>query len=169
VHAKFAADWTDDRQIFLILRDDVRVLHSAATRGTRAGQRGGVSFIDPSGHRTPAVAAIGGPRSPARRTAATLSMGFGERRGLPKARPTRRIELILEALVAALQLIALTLGACQRVAQSRNLLLLSFDQRVAIVRRRRRGHIGHTPVMPEGRTLYKYKILDLRRSRTETR
>jgi hypothetical protein len=47
--------------------------------------------------------------------------------------------------------------------------LLSFDQRLAILRRRRRRHIGHTPVMPEGRNLYKYEILDLRRSRAETR
>ncbi len=48
-------------------------------------------------------------------------------------------------------------------------LLLSLDQCVAIVRRRRRGHIGHTLVMPEGRPLYKYEILDRRRSRVRTR
>lgn len=69
----------------------------------------------------------------ARRTAGALSMGLGERRRLPEARPARRIELILESRVAVLQSIALALGACQRVAQPRNLLLLALDQRVVIV------------------------------------
>lgn len=88
--------------------------------------------------------------------------------GRPAGSP-RGVQLILQALVSALQPIALPLDARQRVAQARNLLLLSFDQRLAILRRRRRRHIGHTPVMPEGRNLYKYEILDLRRSRAETR
>jgi hypothetical protein len=46
--------------------------------------------------------------------------------------------------------------------------LLSLNQRVAIVRGGRRGPIGHTLVMPEGRNLYKYEILDLPRSRVGT-
>ena len=47
--------------------------------------------------------------------------------------------------------------------------VLSLDQRVAGVRRRRRAHIGHASVMPESRNLYKYDILDRRRSGDETR
>jgi hypothetical protein len=43
-------------------------------------------------------------------------MGFHEWRRLSEPCPARRIELILESLVAALQLIALALGADQRVA-----------------------------------------------------
>ena len=165
VDAKRANDGPDDRQIFLILRDDVRAVHLAATRGTRNGQRRVVSLIDTPGHRACAVAAVGGACAPARRTAGALSMGFSERRGLPEARPARRIELILESLIAALQPITLVLRARQRVAQPRNL----FDQRVAVVGRRRRAHIGHASVMPEARNLYKYEILDRRRSGAETR
>ena len=70
---------------------------------------------------------------------------------------------------AALQSIALVLRARQRIAQQSNLFVLSLDQRVAGVRRRRRAHIGHASVMPESRNLYKYDILDRRRSGDETR
>ena len=169
VHAELADDGTDHRQIFLIPGDNMRALPVAATRGTRAGPRGVVDLIDSPGHRARAVATVAGPRAPARRTAAALSMGFGERCGLTDARSARRIELILESLVAALQPIALTLGARQRIAQSRNRLPLSPDQRVALVGRRRRRCIGHPPVMPEDRNLYKYEILDRRCSCAETR
>ena len=95
-------------------------------------------------------------------------MGFGERRGLSEARPARGIELVLESFVAAFQPITLALCARQRAAQSRNLLLLLLDERVAIVRRRR-ALLGHALVMPEAWNLYKYGILDLGRSRAETR
>jgi hypothetical protein len=96
-------------------------------------------------------------------------MRLGERRGLSEARPARSIELIRELFVPALQTIALVLGARQRIAQPRHLVLQSLDQRIAIVRSLRRMHIGHMLVMPEGRNLYKYKILDRRRSRVGTR
>ena len=108
-----------------------------------------MGFIDLSGHRPRAVATVGRTRAPAGWTAAPLSMGLGERRGLAEARPPCRIELILETLVAALQPIALPLGLRERVVQPRNLFLLTLDQRVAIIRRRR-GLIGHTLLMPEG-------------------
>ena len=64
---------------------------------------------------------------------------------------------------------AAVLRARQRIAQPSNLFVLSLDQRVAGVRRRRRAHIGHASVMPESRNLYKYDILDRRRSGDETR
>ena len=110
-----------------------------------------------------------GARASARRTAGALSMRFGERRGLPEARPARRVGLILKSLVAPFQPIPLVLSACQGIAQLRDLLLLSSDQRGEIVRRQRRAHIGHALVMPETRNLYKYEILDRRRSDAETR
>jgi hypothetical protein len=65
--------------------------------------------------------------------------------------------------------IALTLGARQRLAQPRQLLLLSLDQRVAIVGRRWRAHLGHMLVMPEERKLYKRERLAHRRSRAAIR
>jgi len=169
VDTELADDGPDHRQIFLILRRDVRAVHLAATGGTCHRQRRLVGLIDPPGHGPRAVTTVGRPRSPARWTPGPLSMGLGERRGLPEASPARRVELLLEPLVPALQAIAVVLGARQRIAQPRDLLLLSFDQCVAIVRASRRLHIGHTLVMPEGRNLYKYKILDLRRSRAQTR
>ena len=71
------------------------------------------------------MSAAGGARASARRTAGALSMRFGERRGLPEARSARRVGLILKSLVAPFQPIPLVLGACQGVAQLRDLLLLS--------------------------------------------
>ena len=167
--AKRADDGAAHRQIVLILRDDVRLVHRAATGGTCPGQRRVVRPIDPPGHRTGAVSAAGGARASARQTAGALSMRFGERRGLPEARPARRVELILKSLVAPFQPIPLVLGARQGVAQLRDLLLLSSSQYGEIVRRQRRAHIGHALVMPETRNLYKYNILDRRRSGGETR
>src|SRR6266850_2488063 len=169
VDAELADDGTDHGQIFLILRDNVRAVHVAATRGTRDGQRRVVSLIDPPGHGARAVAPVGRPRLPARWTARTLSMGLGKRSGLPEAGPARGVELLLELFVPALQAIALTLSARQRVAQPGDLILLSLDQRVAVIGLRRRAQIGHAVVMPDRRNLYKYEILDLRRSRAETR
>ena len=169
VDAKLADDGTDHRQIFLILRDDVRAVYLAATCGTRHRQSRIVGLIDTPGHGALAVATVGRTPSPARRTAGALAMGLGEGGGLPEARPPRRVELIPEPLVAALQSIALVLRARQRIAQPSNLCVLSLDQRVAGVRRRRRAHLGHASVMPESRNLYKYDILDRRRSGDETR
>jgi hypothetical protein len=54
-------------------------------------------------------------------------------------------------------------------AQPRQLLLLSLDERVAIVGRWWRAQIGHMLVMPEERTLYRCELLDRRRSRAATR
>ena len=122
--AKRADDGAAHRQIVLILRDDVRLVHRAATGGTCPGQRRVVRPIDPPGHRTGAVSAAGGARASARQTAGALSMRFGERRGLPEARPARRVELILKSLVAPFQPIPLVLGARPHVAQPRDLLLL---------------------------------------------
>jgi hypothetical protein len=168
VNAKLADDGTHDRQIFLILRDDVRAVHAARTRGTRDGQRRVVRLIDAPRHGARAVATVRGACSAARRTAAPLSMRLGERSGLAKARAPRGVELILKPLVATLQSLPLPLGTRQRIAQPRSLFLLSLDQ-CGLVVWRRRAHIGHTLVMSERRTLYKYEVLELRRSRAETR
>ena len=147
----------------------MRAVYLAATCGTRHRQSRIVGLIDTPGHGALAVATVGRTPSPARRTAGALAMGLGEGCSLPEARPPRRVELIPEALVAALQSIALVLRARQRIAQPSNLFVLSLDQRVAGVGRRRRAHIGHASVMPESRNLYKYDILDRRRSGDKTR
>jgi hypothetical protein len=160
MNAKLADDGADHRQVLLILGDDVGVVHRAATRRARRWQWCVEGRIDARRDGSRSVAAVRCAGAPARWTATALSVGFGERRGLAETRAPRRIELILEAFVAALQSIALVLGPGQRVAQPSDLLPLASDQRVAIVRRRRRVHIGHTPVMPEGRNSYKYEILD---------
>ncbi|MGH9163578.1 MAG: hypothetical protein ACRD2X_26790 [Vicinamibacteraceae bacterium] len=168
MHAKPAHDGPDDRQIFLILRGQVRAMHVAATGGTRDGQRRLVGFIDPPRHGPVVVAPVGCARAPARRATAALPVSFRKRRGFPEACPARRIELILEPLVTSLQPITFALGARQRLAQLRNLVLLSFDQRVAIIRRW--GALnGHAFVMPELPSSYKYKTLDRCRSCVDTR
>ncbi|MGH8623257.1 MAG: hypothetical protein ACRET3_14070, partial [Burkholderiales bacterium] len=146
---ELADDWPDDREIFLILRDDVRALHGAATRGTRDGQCRVVGFIDPAGRRARSMPSIRAAGAPARRTTGALSMGLGKRSGLPEPGPPRGIELILQPLIATLQPIAFALEVRHRVTQPRNLLLLPLDQRVAIIRRRWRPPFRHTVVMPE--------------------
>ncbi len=152
VDAKLAHDGTHDRQIFLILGDDSRALHVAPTRRTGRGQWRVVRLIDARGHRTRAVAAVRRTRAPAWRTACALSVRFGEWRRLPEARPTGRLELTFEPLVPTLQSIALVFRPRQCVAQARDLVLLLFDQRVAIVGRWR-ALSGHALVMPERRYL----------------
>lgn len=97
-----------------------------------------------------------------------LTMGCGEGGRLTEASAASRVELILEPLVAPLQAIPLVLGTPHRVAQVRNLVVLLLDQRVAIVRRRR-ARLGHALVMPDAWNLYKYELLNLGRSRAETR
>ena len=168
MHAELAHEGTDDWEIFLILRHDVRAVHAAATRRARRGQRRVVALIDPRGHRPLPVASVRRTSAATRRPSGSLTMGFGERGCLAEARAASRVELILKPLVALLQPIPLVLRTPQRVAQARNLVVLLLDQRVAIVRRRRALR-GHALVMPEAWNLYKYKILDLRRSRAETR
>ena len=158
VHATLAHDGTDDGQIFLVLRGDVRPVDGAPTAGTRDGQRGLMRVINVRRDRARAVAPVGRSRAAARWTAGPLSMRLRERRGLSESGPARGGELMLELFVPTLQPIALTLGAPQRVAQPGDLLLLALDQRVAI-RRRRRARLGHAAVMPEPCNLYKYEIL----------
>ena len=165
--AELADEGTHDREILLILRSDVRLLHGAATRGTRGGQRRVVLHIDPRRHGPRPLPAVRPARAATPRTSGALSMRLGEGRGLPEARPPRGIELIPESVIAALQAIPLALDPYQRGAQARQVLLLPLDQGVAIVGRR--AIVGHTPVMPKRLKLYKYEILDRRRSRALTR
>jgi len=96
-----------------------------------------------------------------------LSVGLGERSGLSEACPAGCCEVRFKPRVATLQTIAAALGARQGLTQARNLFRLAPDHRIAVVGRRWRAHSGHALVMPGCRNLYKYKILDLRRSALE--
>jgi hypothetical protein len=109
-----------------------------------------VRLIDPCRGRARAVSPIPGAGAASRRTSAPLPMGSAEWRRFAKARASRRVELILEALVAALQALPLALGTRQVIVQRRDLVLLALDQ-CGLAVRRRRAHIRHTLVMSDER------------------
>ena len=76
--------------------------------------------------------------------------------------PARGLQFVLQSLILAAQPIALTLHASQLLAQARIVPLRAgqFVAQDAVRRRGLFGAIGHTPVMPELKNLYKYGILD---------
>ena len=100
-------------------------------------------------------------------SAATVASIFREGRRLAKAGAPRGIELLLEVVVLPLQPIAFAFDVAPPVfrprhviAQSRDLLLLTLNQIVAIIAGW--ALVRHACVMSYPRDLYKYKLLDLR-------
>ena len=176
VHMERADDRADRRQVFLVLRGSARELEGAATVRTRQGQCGGVGLIDRGWLRSSGMAPICRASPPPRVAATTLRTVLRKRRGLAKARPAGRIQLLFEVFVLTLQLIAVALGfatllfrARQFFAQARDLMLLVLDQIVAIITRRLRAPSKHICVMPYPRNLYKYDFLDRAHSCSWTR
>jgi hypothetical protein len=128
-------DRTYRGQVLLILRCDARQVGRATTARTRRREGSRVGLIDARRNRPSGSAAAGGAASPPRSPATSLRVFLRQRRGLAEARPTRRVQLLLEALVPALQPIALAPGhaplllrACHLVTQARDLVLLALDQ-----------------------------------------
>ena len=154
-------DGLDDRQVFLVLGRDASDLNRPTTARARRGKRRGIGLIHPRWNRSPPSASIGGACPPTRAPAVTLRAILRKRGGLSKARPPRRVELVLEPLASSLPPIAIAVRAGQLVTQARDLLLVALDQLVAFVARRSRARVGHACVMSYPRTLYKSNFLDL--------
>ena len=154
-------DGLDDRQVFLVLGRDASDLNRPTTARARRGKRRGIGLIHPRWNRSPPPASIGGACPPTRAPAVTLRAILRKRGGLSKARPPRRVELVLEPLASSLPPIAIAVRAGQLVTQARDLLLVALDQLVAFVARRSRALVGHACVMSYPRTLYKSNFLDL--------
>lgn len=149
--------------VTLKLRGRVGRGHRAATVRTR-GRHGRLALlVDLARGRSMGAATIRGAGTPPGRAPGPLSVGLRERCRLTEARPTHRVELVLEAIVAALQPIPLplhlatsTLGTRQLLAQPRD-LVQPFLARQAV---RRRALSGHPAVMPEPAIKYKCEIVD---------
>ena len=154
-------DGLDDRQVFLVLGRDASDLNRPTTARARRGKRRGIGLIHPRWNRSPPPASIGGACPPTRAPAVTLRAILRKRGGLSKARPPRRVELVLEPLASSLPPIAIAVRAGQLVTQARDLLLVALDQLIAFVARRSRALVGHACVMSYPRTLYKSNFLDL--------
>ena len=92
---------------------------------------------------------------------AALRPIFGERRGLPKPRAPRGIELLSQPLVLPLQPIALTLRPRQLLVHAREFFCLMLDQLIALVIGRTGMLIDHTRFMADSRKKYKYLFVSL--------
>ena len=152
--------WTTGRSSWYWVRD-ASDLNRPTTARARRGKRRGIGLIHPRWNRSPPPASIGGACPPTRAPAVTLRAILRKRGGLSKARPPRRVELVLEPLASSLPPIAIAVRAGQLVTQARDLLLVALDQLVAFVARRSRALVGHACVMSYPRTLYKSNFLDL--------
>jgi hypothetical protein len=169
VHVEAADEGPDHGQIFLILRRDPRQAQRAATVRAGGGQRRGIGLVDVRGNRASRPTAVSRASAPTRTPPAALRAIFRERSRLTKARASRRVELLLEAFAPLFPPIAVAYRTGQFLPQSRDLLLLAFDQNVAVIAGRARAFICHTTVMAGLNTKYKYGILDFARSGAGTR
>jgi hypothetical protein len=169
-------DRPNDREIFLVLDSLVRVDQPAAAVGARGGQRRVISLVDVSRDAAMRLAAIGATGLAARPTRRAARVTARERRGLPKRRAPRQIEVIFEPLDLLAQRIAfltipipILIRAFVLASEPLDFALLSLqllDQLVA----RRRAPFGpeHVSVMPRFGREYKLKLRRSRRSDSES-
>lgn len=176
LHVESPDDRPHHGQIVVILRGHAGELDRPATAGARGGKRRGVGLIDPRRNGSSRVAPVGRAGPSPRPPAAALWTIFREGGGLAEARAPRRVELLLQILVAPLQAIAfafhlsaLTLRPRHLLAQPCDFFLLALNQLVAVVAGPARALICHTRFMADSRKKYKYTILDLTPSDGGTR
>ena len=166
MHVEAPHDRAHRGQIFLILRGDAGAPDRAAAVRTGRGERRGVGHIHARGNRAARPATIPDAGTPSRPPTPALWSVLGERRGLPKARAPRHVELLLQARILLLQSVALAFyGAVlarrphQRLAQTRNVFLLAPDQIVAVLAGPARRLVSHTRFMADSREKYKYETV----------
>ena len=169
VHVEAPDDRPHDGQIFLILRGDAGALDRAATVRAGGGKRGLVSLIAPPWNGSSGPTPVGGAGAPSRPSAAALGPIFCERGGLTEAGAPCRIELLFQARILTLQVVALATRPRQRLAQAREFFLLAPDQVVAVLAGRARALHCHTRFMADSWQKYKYKIVSLALLRRSTR
>jgi hypothetical protein len=158
MHIEAPHDRLHGRQIFLILRDDVRPAHWIATRWTRRRDRHVVRLVDHGRYRSAALASIGRAHLASRPPWPTLGSALRKRRRLPRTCPTRRLELVLQPRILALESGARSLEPrpvglrpLQFVSQTHILAPQLLDP----IRYRRFVGAAHPLVMPESARQYK--------------
>ena len=149
-----AHDRPDGREIFLILRDHVRVVDARAAVRTGRGHRHILHGIDDGGRQALALTTIrrtGLSAGPARRS---MRGALRERRGLPIAGPPSGLQLIAQPLVFSAESIALSLSAFEIAPQPLVVVQHLLECR-PVTPRRSLSVIAHAPVMPESARQYK--------------
>lgn len=176
LHVEPLYDRPHDGEILLILCGEVSHMGRATTARARRRDRSRVGFIDSRRNRPTGTTAVRGAGSPPRSSAMSQQSILRKRCGLSEARPSCGVQLVLEALILALQAITFALGLAlvllrtrHLVTQARDLVLLALDQIVTVVAGRSRALVRHARVMPYRRTRYKHEFLDLAPSCAHTR
>ena len=152
------------REVFLVLRRHAGHHHGAATVRTRRRRGGSVGLVDSRRSRATRLPAVLCARAPTRTPTATLAPVLGEGSCLSEPRPTRLVELFLEAFASPLPPVPVALDPRQLLAQPFDLSFLFPNAGIARILLGRRTLRWHHAVMPHPRKLYKYKFLDLARS-----
>jgi len=161
MHIKAPNDGVHERQIFLILRGDVRLVHGATTPAT--GRREGhVMHLLHDRRRAPvAMAPVARTGLPTRPTRSPLRGALGERRRLTRARAARGLQLLLHTGQLRFKAGALTVDPAtlsfrllQLAPQFRILSAQLVDR---VIRSLTIGASTHAPVMPESQRQYKSK------------
>jgi len=165
VNPEFAHNHAGDRELFLVLRRDPPLTHRPAAVGAGGRQRRLVSLIDatrPTPMRLRTILASGfASRTPRRR-----GQRFRERRGLAMRRAARLLQLPLQRLVLAPQLLILALQALAFAAFVVAVSLRAFNALAQIIDRVRSLFVIaeparlHATFMADSRKKYKYGILD---------
>jgi hypothetical protein len=158
-HMERPDDGALDRQFFLILSGDSYAADDALTVRTLRGKRRDVGFIDVPRNGAVRAAPIGGARLPTRSAGMRRRRPARERRGLPIDGAPRRIELLLQALVFAAQLVALGLRTAQVVAQAVVFTPQFLEDLLRVARRRIRRMLSDLPLIADRSAGEKYKEL----------
>jgi len=117
-----AHDRLHGRQVFLILRGDLRVVDDIAAVRTGARHRDVVHLFDLRRDRTSALAPIRRPRLPTGPAGVRHAGSFRKWRGLAKARAPRDLERVRQSRNLSAQSIALPLELRDLVAEARHIL-----------------------------------------------
>jgi hypothetical protein len=155
VHIEPAHHRPHGREIFLILRRHMGVVDRPTALRAGRRHRHVLHVIDDGGRRALALSTIrrsrlsaGPPRRSARRA-------FRERRGLPIAGSTRRLQLLPQPLVFAAQSITFSLDAFEIATQPLDFLPPRLGTRWRVGPDWAIGALTHAPVMPESARQYK--------------
>ena len=154
VDVKRPDDRALDRQLFLILGRDTHAPQCALTPRTARRQGRLADHIDVRRRLPLRERTIGAPGFSTRSTRLCDACAAGNRRGLPRDRAPRGLELLFQLLVFAAQPLALRFRTTQILAQAFDFPCLVFDDLLRITRRIGRA-ARHAVVMPETRSKYK--------------
>jgi hypothetical protein len=159
VDLKPADVWLHDRQLFLDLIGDTRLVERSAARRAARRQRHVDRFVN-VGRRMPmAVAPVPATSPPTWRVRMRYRRALRKRRGLPLHRTTRQVEFLLQSLDLASQPVVFPFDAFPLRAFPIPVALGALGAFTPITLTRV-VVLGHAAFMADSRKLYKYKMLD---------